>query len=441
MVFAGIIFLLLGAAIWQWSRVGFAVGGHPHCRACGFDLYKLPEDSRRCSECGADVLADDAITIGRRRPAAGGMAAGAMGLLMGAVLLGLGGWSWWREFDGSRFKSVAMLERDMTLRDAPTRARAGAELERRIDGHVISARQMEQIAQEALLRQTDPKWEPRWGDLMQAGHRAPSSTGGPLLADSQWTRFVQQGMEISVRIRPRVRLGDPIPIGVACRLKVGTKWPASAMTLAPEVAMACGEVSGRLTDRALACDFPVPLEWTVHWMPEKELAAGMREVNAAVTITAREGSSTIARTMPFTMPIEVLDRSSSSVTLRAASAEGQRDMEAALHWRLREEEDGTISLGGGALGKLWVGSPPLTAAFRVVLRQGEGTARQEWLIGRFMVQPGNAATVPLGFPSGGGPAPGEAEVVCIPDAALAAGTVDVLEVWGGEVTRKITLAP
>jgi hypothetical protein len=449
MLLAGIIFVVLGAGLWRLSRLGFAVGSHPFCRLCGFDLYMLPEDSKRCPECGADVLADDAITLGRRRPVRSGMAAGGIVILIGGLLLGLAGKVWWDDFDGSRYKSVGLLEREMLLPEVRARTRACAELQRRIEEHGLTALQMERLAQEVLKRQTSPAWEPRWGDLLQDGHRAASPGGGALLAENLWAQYLRQGMEITARVRPKVRNGDAVPIGVTCRLKVGTRWLAPGVTFVPEVAAACGGVSGQMMGRAQACDYPVPLEWTLYWQPgagaaggeRGALAAGAQNVKLAVTMTAREGSSAVQGGAAFTLPVEVLDGGGSSVALQAPTIATQREFEAALHWRMREGQDGTISLAGGTLGKLWVAAPPVTAAFRVVLRQGEGNARQEWVIGRFMVQPGDAATVPLALPAGGGPVPGEAEIVCLPDSTLAEATVQVLEVWGAEVVRGVKLGP
>src|SRR6476660_1221047 len=45
---------------------GRVVSDHPFCRACGFDLFGLPAQSSRCSECGASLDPPRAVRQGRR---------------------------------------------------------------------------------------------------------------------------------------------------------------------------------------------------------------------------------------------------------------------------------------------------------------------------------------------------------------------------------------
>src|SRR5215213_3238964 len=58
--------LLAGIALIVRSRHGRLLDDHPICRRCGFDLFGLPEDAHRCSECGRDLRERNAIVHGRR---------------------------------------------------------------------------------------------------------------------------------------------------------------------------------------------------------------------------------------------------------------------------------------------------------------------------------------------------------------------------------------
>jgi hypothetical protein len=397
----------------------------------------LSEASKRCPECGADILADDAVTVGRRRPVFGGMVVGAVGVVIGILALGYAGKTWWDGFDGSRWKTVAMLRWEMVQPEPRVRTRACAELERRIGEHGVSAAQMQDIAQEVLKRQAGANWEPRWGDLLQVAHETRLVEGRTLLAEDLWGQFLRQGMQITARVRPKVREGDAVPIGVTCRLRVGTRWLPSGVTFVPTVEASSGGVSGRMTGSAQGYTIPVPLEWVVFWHPGPELGAGAHDVKVAVTVATGGGTSGVMQSATVSDSLEIVERASKSVAFHAPNARERQDFEAALRWQLRETNEGVLSLSGGTLGKLWVGGPPATAAFRVVLRQGEGVERREWLIGRFMVRPGDALTVPLGIPAG--VSAGAARIVCVPDDGLAAMTTDVLEVWGEEVVREVRL--
>ena len=53
-------------ALLVWSWRGRRVGGHTHCRRCGFDLYGNPA-ADRCGECGADLTRPRAVVVGRRK--------------------------------------------------------------------------------------------------------------------------------------------------------------------------------------------------------------------------------------------------------------------------------------------------------------------------------------------------------------------------------------
>jgi hypothetical protein len=57
---AGLVLVALGVR-------GRRVGDHPHCRACGFDLFGRPESSTLCSECGTDLNARRSVVVGVRR--------------------------------------------------------------------------------------------------------------------------------------------------------------------------------------------------------------------------------------------------------------------------------------------------------------------------------------------------------------------------------------
>jgi hypothetical protein len=89
---------------------------------------------------------------------------------------------------------------------------------------------------------------------------------------------------------------------------------------------------------------------------------------------------------------------------------------------------------GASVGTLWIAGPPMAAAFRVELRQGEA----RWTLARVLVRMDGAVNEALRLPMGRGvPTAGAAEVVLVPDPEGAVGTVEVMEVWPRELKRAV----
>jgi hypothetical protein len=462
MIPAGIFLLLLGAALWWLGRFGASVGIHPVCRACGFDLFMLPLETRRCPECGADILRNDAINIGHRRPVRTGIVIG-MGLsALGAALLGFGILAWWGQYDGSPYKPASMLLADLRRPVEPSRTRALREFQRRVTAASLSDSDFTHLANAVLDLQADPTipWNPACGDLLQAQH----ASRHPPLPPALWERYLRQSLHITARLRPRVRLGDPLPIEITCLLKAGTSLQGLApVTLAPSITLT--SIAGTalppqrlaIGPTTLNASPPIlPVAWTTLWWPGGNptpgsdrlpaISPGAQSIGLTIEVALRDaaGNSVTTRQFPQ-LSFELLPHSASSVIARQPPADALgtaaiADFESALTWRLRTNDDGAISLAGKTLGSLWVCAPSTTCAFRVVIRQ-PGRGIGEWLLSRFMVQPNDATTVPLTLPPGAGLAPGPAEIVCVPDPTLAVGTLDILEVWGREVRHPVMLGP
>ena len=51
--------------VWRYWH-GRMAGDHPQCTRCGYDVFGLPDTSRRCPECGASLDEPGAVVMGRR---------------------------------------------------------------------------------------------------------------------------------------------------------------------------------------------------------------------------------------------------------------------------------------------------------------------------------------------------------------------------------------
>jgi hypothetical protein len=430
------LILALGLALYLLARRGFTSGTHPVCAACAYDLHMLPLDTQRCPECGADILAENAIRIGRRRPSLTGQLAGTLLSIAGAILLVLAISAWWKTFDGTRHMPLSMLEHRINSSNGDLRTRACAELRRRIHARSISAEQMNHVAQRILKWQHDPAthWDPRWGDMIECGHLERGAHRRSLLSQTLWQDYLRQAMQVQFAARPRVREGQPIPLRISCTLKAGTDPVAIGVTFSPRATLLIGDSKEQVngSPRSAAVE---RFDWVFVSQSPSDPRANV--IAATVTLTAHDGTADIDRTWEFKAPIEFVK--DSPVSLRAANAATLREFESAIQWRLKEF-NGVIRPTFGKIGDLWISGPPVAACFRVVLRQ-QG---REWPLARLLVQPDNAQAVPLTLPASvpgdGLPQSGEAEIICIPDRATAESTVDVLEIWGTEIRRRIVLS-
>src|SRR4051794_15659939 len=75
---------------WRAGR-GRRIGDHPHCATCDRDLFKLPEKTDRCPECGADLRPSGARMKGSARP---NRLVQAIGVVVAVVLFGIATPKW-----------------------------------------------------------------------------------------------------------------------------------------------------------------------------------------------------------------------------------------------------------------------------------------------------------------------------------------------------------
>ena len=201
---------LMGLALTVTGLRGRRVDDHPLCRRCRFDLTGRPADAvPTCPECGADVGGARAIVVGhrRRRPGAA-LAVGAVLLAVALPAAGVLGWAAATHVNWLRYAPVAYLRREATSADPARRRPAWVELlARRADGGLTAA-DRDGVADAALAYQADPTqaWDPAVGDWVDDARAAGQ------LSDARWQRYAAAAWPtaLSLRVRPRVRSGDPI---------------------------------------------------------------------------------------------------------------------------------------------------------------------------------------------------------------------------------------
>lgn len=147
-LFVGIMLIGLGVGLTLLTIGvrGNRIDDHPWCVACRFDLFALPETTRTCPECGADIKKPNAVRIGQRRHKPRLAVTGAVMVLLFGTPLGLASFA---DIDWNRYKPLVMLKWELQSDHSRTRRWASEELARRIaDGDLSD----EQVA--ALLIRT-----------------------------------------------------------------------------------------------------------------------------------------------------------------------------------------------------------------------------------------------------------------------------------------------
>lgn len=202
--------LVLGVAMLVRGWRGRKVGSDPHCKRCGFNLIGLPPDSTRCSECGADVGERGAIVHGHRTRRVGMMIAGACVALIPLLIFGTLAVSMARSTDLNELKPLWWLKRDADSTNVSTRLAAFREMQNRVGNGSLHGSALRSLVASILTRQADlnEKWDTGWGDLFEAARKRPDT-----VSDAQWATYAQNAVKnaISLRARPRVRRGDPVP--------------------------------------------------------------------------------------------------------------------------------------------------------------------------------------------------------------------------------------
>ncbi len=282
-------------------------------------------------------------------------------------------------------------------------------------------------------------WEPDWGTLLEQAH----SSGR--LTDAQWARYLRQAAPstmFGLRLRPRVRRGDPVPYRLdemggraagesKLRLRIDDPrlvW--DGRSLPPHTgshSSSTGGLSGGGSTGSAVYPPDVPTglsDGTQH----VHLVAGASLHVAASDGSVDENSPPLLAwqiDQPGTFDLVPADRPTVTMVHDPALADAVRRSLAVRSIEQRGTDYPYVSVDVAIEG------PPVGMAYRIVLVGG----------GREV--PGGTVALPAGsgshqFGTGGqGRASGATvDVVFRPDPAVAAATVDTFAVWDGEVVVK-----
>ena len=201
--------LLAGAVLVWWARLGSPTACPPSCRRCGYNVSGRPADSTRCSECGADLGGPGAVVELRRTRSRLLMAFSWAMLFVSGIPLGVTSiqfsWSDWYFVAASNSLVAWHSEKGR----GPFADRARDVWLRRFSADQLTAVEQSRLYDHLLTFQGDltRPWRQDWEDTL---HDALLKNK---LATAQAQRYVRNTVSsISVRVRSRIRVGDPVPV-------------------------------------------------------------------------------------------------------------------------------------------------------------------------------------------------------------------------------------
>ena len=210
---------VVGLWIFARGRRGRAIDDHPVCSRCKFDLTGRPPGSRRnCPECGGYLGAPLSVDRGNCERRTGLMWAGLTAMLLGGLplvsMIGL----WVTHVDASCFKPVWWLLRDAAANPAGNPSRDAAELNARVQADRLSLAQDKDVTAAALRLQADlnRRWNPLWGDMVEAMHRRGQ------VSAADWLTYLSHDEPATMEVRPACAYGDPVPIHISGELRGAT---------------------------------------------------------------------------------------------------------------------------------------------------------------------------------------------------------------------------
>lgn len=210
-LWAGGAAVIVGSYLmWRGWR-GKRTHTRPVCGQCGFELTGVVErvyegGTGVCPECGADLLDEGVVQQGARRKRVGFLGVGALLMMLGLGGVGVVLWGVATKFNWNAVKPTWLLINEASAAGKPDDAVLRELMVRRSAG-TLSKGQLAELVQLGLARQADTTaaWSQLWGDLLQDARLSGEMT------PEQREAYARGVLQATIALRPRVREGPNIP--------------------------------------------------------------------------------------------------------------------------------------------------------------------------------------------------------------------------------------
>ena len=415
--------LLAGLVLLVRGLRGRRVGDEPRCRECGYNLTGIT--SSRCPECGGTINEAE-VVFGVRRRRRFSLALGAV--LSGIAVLGLGLWG-----SGliSRVNWYACLPSSMLVHWAEGDDRqAIVELKRRVRSQKVSGSDVSELVPIALARHGA---SPRPSDLHLWAEILALLDSDDYLTDEERGHFYKELLIVDFQVRARVRQGEPLPVRAQYEVRTGAcdLWSftlgKSWLQLGQEEAVACPwDVSNWLVvDRPGLRSYGYKRE-TLSLEPQRY----PMELTAKIILSKPEGDWT--KIVKLRREVEILPANAEdpiTITYDPSVAPVLKEAISFPSLYIAPPESGwaRIDLMVEIRGPL-----PVNVAFDVmVLADGRETYATSLAMAR--ESEGSGTFAPWVLVSSATAAKGEIAIILRSSRKVAAHTVDLYDIWGGEL--------
>jgi hypothetical protein len=206
-----ILLAILGAGLFLVvsGYRGRRIGSMPHCRACDFNLTGVEYDS--CPECGGHLSAGMTV-YGEATPSPIYLVTGLITLIICGILMYRSA----REVNWRRHYPDSWLLAECKSMNVNQSSSAWDELQRRMKLDGLSMREEDALIEITLGKTAKEARSGRFGYLYRY-HRFLVQAYWRKMSIAQRTAFLRSQVFVSLKVRPRVKVGDDIPVELAMR--------------------------------------------------------------------------------------------------------------------------------------------------------------------------------------------------------------------------------
>jgi ribosomal protein L37E len=435
------LIMAAGVAIFIVGRRGRRIDDHPLCRKCGFDLFGLPPDSSKCSECGAGIHRRRAVRIGNRQRRGRWAAMGLLIFTAGIAWSGLRGWRNGRQVEWIHQEPVFWLRHVAWSANAAHRDAAVDELRWRFGHGGLRASQIAAILDDLTTGAPDDtaSFSPRWPFFMGRLH------GAGRLSEDQWVAYAKACVKLSLQTREQAARGESLPLAVRQSRCLDSRFIVDAVPSGQIIISDAGGLTVPMNQLQRQI-IPFPLSSHVTWngiyrlsgRDAARLAAGPHDMKLTVNTclwdyggNPRQRPRVLANwTQELSARWNLLPASKSSVQLvtRASDAPAMAAAVTAAPGLPMQTDVGNFKPQERIA--LSFTAPPIAIAAQAILRvnQKEWPSREA-----IVVKAGEMTDATVLFAAEPGQRPMACEIILRPDPQLATESIDVDRIWGQDI--------
>lgn len=426
--------LALGALGVLLLRRGWFVrrrGEEPRCQRCGYDLSH--NESGRCPECGADLATPRAVVRGVRRRRGLVTLAGLMSIALAVACMTPQARDAYTSINWYAWSPTRWVLNDLRRNGAAgqftDQLRALAELGRRRSAGKLSDDQKRQIIETLLAAQSAGAIPPEFLEYLQ-----DRIIDGEL-TDPQRDRFFHQLIHLSLAARPRVASGEMLPWVVAHNVPTlpSRRWSFKG-------SFASMSVDGKRIPNAAGGSMSSTLmgggSQGSHLRLTKDIRPGPHVLQTLAVFEIFQGdvgdeSRSLGKLQfPLQAPFELLPAGKAD----AIKETPDPSLRAVLQAAIKPEDitdQGPVFLN--VAGNIRVDNLPVNIAFVVILRVDGHEYKCDTL-----AWPKNRGPLGSSFYAVDNfdPMPERVDVILRSDPAVARHTIDMTEIWQGELEYK-----